>query len=345
MALIAGITHNSALSRLDGSRAPYIGMNHDDNTTHRKTSTRSFLSRYRAELLCALMLALMAANFLSVIRRKSITIDETLMIPAGYYHLTARDFRPINEHPPFAKVLGALPLVLAGAQAQAIDPAPGHDYEYYVNLCNQFWRSNHERYESLSFRARVPLIGVTLLLGVLVFIYARRLFGERAALLAVALFALEPTVLAHGRVVQTDIPSAFAYLLFCFTLYEHIRAPSLRRAVYVGLAAGLAVVTKFSMIVLWPVLAVTFYVLWVLARKRGQSRSRVWGHALVVAVASVVVVNAAYLFVHSPGAYQLSPASVDYATWLDGVLRVPIYLLSLALQTIFPPDFIYGISS
>ncbi|MGB8510225.1 MAG: glycosyltransferase family 39 protein, partial [Pyrinomonadaceae bacterium] len=241
-------------------------MHQDHNTTLNETAAQGFVKRRRAWLLCALILALTALNFLTVIGHKSITIDETLMIPAGYYHLTAGDMRPVNEHPPFAKLLGALPLVIMGAHAPAIDSTTNHEYEYYLNLFDNFWRANNARFDAMSFWARVPLICVTLLLGLLVFVYARRLFGERAALLAVALFALEPTVLAHGRVVQTDIPSAFAYLLFCFTLYDYLRAPALRRAVYVGLAAGLAVVTKFSMIVLWPVLVVLFYVLWVRAR-------------------------------------------------------------------------------
>ena len=55
------------------------------------------------------------------------------------------------------------------------------------------------------------MVALTLLLGVVIFVFARKLFGPRAALFAVLLFNLEPTVLAHGRIVQTDVPAALAY--------------------------------------------------------------------------------------------------------------------------------------
>ena len=67
------------------------------------------------------------------------------------------------------------------------------------------------------------MILFTVALGVLIFVIARKLFGARAAVFAVALFSFEPTVLAHGRVVQTDMPAAFGYLLFLFVLYWYLQ--------------------------------------------------------------------------------------------------------------------------
>ena len=82
--------------------------------TEAVTAAPDFLSR-RAGLFCAALLALMGAQMLSVIRQKSITVDEWVLIPAGFYHLTGGDYRPVHEHPPVAKVLGAAPLVALGA--------------------------------------------------------------------------------------------------------------------------------------------------------------------------------------------------------------------------------------
>src|SRR5215213_8062773 len=69
------------------------------------TSAPDFLSR-RAGVLCVALLALMGAQMLFVVRQKSITVDEWVLIPAGFYHLTEGDYRPVHEHPPVAKVLG-----------------------------------------------------------------------------------------------------------------------------------------------------------------------------------------------------------------------------------------------
>jgi hypothetical protein len=320
-------------------------MEDEEPKTEARQDGRGFFSRRRAELVCALLLTLMALTMLNVIRQKSVTVDELVMTPAGYYHLTERDFRPVSEHPPFIKVISALPLLFTGTEAPPLDPPPKADYVYFLGLFEQFWDMNDERYETVTFWSRVPAVAVTILLGALVFIYARRYFGERAALFAVTLFSLEPTVLAHGRVVQTDIPSAFAFFLFAFLFYEYLTGPKLKRALYVGLVAGFATVTKFSMIALGPLLAVGAVALFVLGPRRGLSRTRVAGQALVIALAAILAVNAAYFFQRgTPETFEESLArTVLPASVTEGSLRKPLEIGYYALQMAFPADYIYGI--
>jgi hypothetical protein len=318
-------------------------MKFDVEKRETETTVPGFFRRRRAEVLCAALLLLMAANMISVIRQKSITVDEWVMIPAGYYHLTEGDYRPVNEHPPFAKVLSAAPLLLTHTKAPPVDSQP-HDYEYFLGLFQTFWRENAARVDYLSFWARVPLVGVTMLLGALVFVYARRYWGERAALFAVALFAFEPTVLAHGRVVQTDIPSALAFLLFSFTFYEYLKTLNARRAAYVGLAAGLAAVTKFSMIALGPVLGVVFAMLYASAPRRGLRRKTVAGHAVALGVAAVLVVNAAYFFHHrTPEPLDEALGRLVVPAHVAEALRTPLEAGYYVLQVVFPADFVSGI--
>ena len=303
----------------------------------------SFLSR-RASVLCAVLLALMGAQMLAVIRQKSITVDEWVLIPAGFYHLTAGDYRPVNEHPPVAKVLGAAPLVALGAEAPAIEEG-AHEYEYFLGKFEEFWRMNAGRLDYLCFWARVPAVALTLLLGALVFIFARRHWGARAALFAVALYSLEPTLLAHGRVVQTDVPSALALLLFAFALHEYLKAPAVGRAACVGAAAGFAAVTKFSMVALGPVLCVVCAALLVLAPRKGLRRAHVAGQAAVLALAAVLAVNAGYFFRHAPPepfehALARSVVTLDVG---QGTLRAALAAGYHLLQVVFPPDFVAGV--
>ena len=153
------------------------------------------------------------------------------------------------------------------------------------------------------------MIGIALILGVLIFVFARHLFGPRAAVLAVALYTLEPTVLAHGRIVQTDLPSALTYLLFSFALYFYLQTPSARTALYVGLSAGLALATKFSMVALAPFVVLPLLGLFVFAPKLGQRRGLVAAQMVIAMATLIVVLNAAYFFYHRP--------PVSYATVLS----------------------------
>ena len=297
----------------------------------------------RAGLVCGLLLALMALQMLAVIREKSITVDEYVMIPAGFYHLTERDYRPVSEHPPVVKIIAAVPLLFTETTAPRIDGGP-NEYDRFLEKFDEFWRANAARLEQISFWARVPAVLLTVLLGARVFVFARRYWGERVALFAVALYSLEPTVLAHGRVVQTDIPSALAFLLFSVAAYEYLRLPCARRAACVGLALGFAAATKFSMVALAPVVCIGVAALFALAPRRGLRRRNVAGQACALALAAAFAVNAAYLFQRrGPDSLDTALARTIVPARVSARLHAPLELGFEALQTVLPPDFVYGI--
>ena len=176
------------------------------------TSTLATLRRTvavrKAEAVCAALLMLMAVNLLTSISRKSITNDEIVHIPAGYYHLVAGEFQLNNEHPPLIKMWAALSLLLVQPDEP---PAPKTEGENFMERTwgfhERFWQANQARFQTVTFWPRVMMVPITLALGVLIFSFARRLFGETAGIISVALFVLEPTILAHGRIVHTDVPS------------------------------------------------------------------------------------------------------------------------------------------
>lgn len=292
-----------------------------------------------AEIVCALLLVLMAAQMLTVVARKSITADEIVMIPAGWDHLTSGNFQLVNEHPPLSKLLAALPLPLIrpklkrSAETGADPLSPEEKWAREIG----FWEENRAAFESISFRARVPLIALACALGLLIFIFARDLFGAHAAALAVALYSLEPTVLAHGRVVQTDVPAAFGYLLFCYALYAYARAPHTARAAALGLASGLAIVAKFSMLLVAPLL-VGLFALQLLRAARPRRLTFV-AHGLCVVAASLFVVNAAYFFTGRP-------LLGSDARWLAEAFPANAELVTRAARAlcqVLPTDFVLGV--
>ena len=72
---------------------------------------------------------------------------------------------------------------------------------------------------------RVMPILITILTIILVYFLARRLMGKLWALLPTFLFALDPTVLAQGHYVTTDLGAAFGVVLATILLFEIYRRP------------------------------------------------------------------------------------------------------------------------
>lgn len=245
--------------------------------------------------MAAVVLAIMAANLISVTARKSITTDEIVLIPAAYYHWVDDDVHLIGQHPPLSKLLAGFPLLFLQPnewKPERTDPAgrpDQHEWDYVMH----FWRDNRASFETISFWSRTPMIGLTLALGVLVFVFTRDLLGRRPACLAVLLLALEPTILAHGRIVQTDIPAAFGLLLTVYALWRYLRVPGWKNASFIGTAAAVALLAKYSMLVVVPAI---FAILAVLFYRNAARRKSVLRDAALTAISLLVVVNAAYFF-------------------------------------------------
>jgi hypothetical protein len=95
-----------------------------------------------------------------------------------------------------------------------------------------------------------------LALVVLVWQFASRVFGQQVALLATILLVLEPNILAHGSLVDTDVALTASFFAAVFAFYEYVAAPALWKAVLVGLAVGITLSSKFSGVAVVPVLTV-----------------------------------------------------------------------------------------
>jgi Dolichyl-phosphate-mannose-protein mannosyltransferase len=293
--------------------------------------------KHGAELLSAGLLIIMGLQMLAVISRKSITTDEIVHIPAGYYHLVAGDFELNNEHPPLVKMWAALPLLFVQPNEP---PAPKTEDENFMERTwgfhARFWQANRARFQTVTFWPRAMMVPITLALGVLIFVFARKLFGDTAAVISVGLYVLEPTVLAHGHIVHTDVPAALVYLLFFFALHRYSEEPGLKRALLLGLACAVALLTKFSMLVIVPTLAFYLLVRLFIQRRDRKQRAQVLLHSGVMTVVVLLLVNAAYYFQHPAleasdvrWVEQRSPALLGFVTtgvrWLSKI--VPTYYL------------------
>jgi 4-amino-4-deoxy-L-arabinose transferase-like glycosyltransferase len=295
-------------------------------------------SRHRFTILAGVILLLMAANLVSVTARKSITADEIVLIPAAYYYLVDEKVNLIGQHPPLCKFLAGLPLLFIQPnewKPEKIDPAGRPDQNEW-GLVQHFWADNRSHFELICFWSRLPMIALTLALGFLIFVFARDLVGPRAAVLAVALFALEPTILAHGKIVQTDIPAAFGLLLSVYASWKYIRAASWKTACGLGVAVAVALLAKYSMLLVVPAVFALPLVLCFTADTRRKDRFR---DAIVAATTLLLVVNAAYFFNHR----ALTPGDLK---WISDVFPESKTIMTVGVRIsrwFLPTDLVMGI--
>jgi hypothetical protein len=198
-----------------------------------------------------LLLALMAVLSGGAARRESVTVDEIAHIGAGVSYLQKLDLRMNEEHPPLAKALAALPLVIRGVHADYSN----FSWTFSSKIFHQFlgeWVFGHwvimrwnDPYSTLLW-ARVPMLFLTLLLGLVIYVYGSRLGNAWGGLLCLCVYASMPAFLAFGPLVITDIAVALFWVLAVWQLPEMWRSPSRWTVLKFGLALAGAFLTKFS---------------------------------------------------------------------------------------------------
>jgi hypothetical protein len=196
----------------------------------------------RAAAACAVLVGWFAWRGERFIAANGPTFDEGAHLAAGYAYWTAGDFRLNREHPPFLKLLWALPLVLGDAPPLASEPDANHWHVADAWL----YRSGVPPRALLDPARRVNLAlgcGLVLLVGWV----AYRVWGAALAGVAGCGFAAsDPTLLALSCVLTTDVGVSLFGLLACYLVWEYAAAPSRGLLAAAGVALGLTLGAKFS---------------------------------------------------------------------------------------------------
>ncbi|MGW5721598.1 ArnT family glycosyltransferase [Amycolatopsis sp. NPDC003865] len=258
----------------------------------RRPRSRAGRRRWVA-LIAFALLAEMAVAMITTAVEQTPTIDEPVYVGTAVVYLQQHSLRYNPEHPPLGKLLIATGLAFADVH---LDPAFAGD---------QTQLGRHVLYESgndpgrLMMAARLPVIVLTLLFGLVVFAFARDLTGSAGGLVALALYAFSPDVIAHGSLATLDVPVTGFLLTSVWLLWRARQRPA-RYLPFAGLALGAALATKMSALAAVPVLLL-LVVLSVRHARRLDPHRTAWLPGLVAATAfaliAVTVVWATYLAV------------------------------------------------
>ncbi|WP_240521694.1 ArnT family glycosyltransferase [Amycolatopsis vastitatis] len=192
------------------------------------------------------LLAEMAIAMVTTAVEQTPTIDEPVYVGTAVFSLEQHSLRYNPEHPPLGKLIIATGLAFADVHV-----GPAFDGDQTQLGRHVLYESGHDP-GRLLLLARLPVIVLTLVFGLVVFAFACELTGPAGGLAALALYAFSPDLIAHGSLATLDVPMAGFLLTSAWLLWRARRRPAFYLPL-AGLALGAAVATKMSALAAVPV--------------------------------------------------------------------------------------------
>lgn len=257
---------------------------------------------------------------------KSPVFDEPLHAARAYYVTATGEWDMQAGHLPLLyRLIGPLFWLLPERPA----PHQLSQTDDHVEMARDIIRALDRPWDNLLFPLRVVVMELTLLLGATLYRWARERHGGVGGLLSLSVYTLSPNILAHGRLVTTDLVLTCFFFLAIYTFQGLLGQPTVGRCAAAGVSLGLALASKVSALLLLPLFALlmVFRAVTLRSDRPRHSEGRPAGHrrflsdAVWLALTGLVAAIVVWLL-----------CGLDTGPWSEGWPALP---LSNYVKTVF----------
>lgn len=203
-------------------------------------------------IIISLLLAL-ALQVIMSSRQKCAYYDEPFQISAGLYHIKYNDYRIEIQNPPLIRIISAIPLLFTNVTIKKEEKPRWTSYEKYA-FGKEFLYKNRLNAGTILLLARLQILGLSVLLGLIIFLWARKIFDdENCALFALAVYCFSPNILAHSGIAGTDLGVTTFIMMALFSFRNYFESKTPKNIILTGIFTGLALSSKFSAVLLIPI--------------------------------------------------------------------------------------------
>lgn len=177
------------------------------------------------------------------------TLDEPAHLVAGIWHWTFGRFDLYRVNPPLVRMWATAPILALDYEAdwRSHCTQPGIRPEF--GMGEDFFRANRNRAMRILILARFACIPFSLLGAFVCYRWAAMLAGDLAGILAMTLWCFSPNIVAHAQLITADAPASSLAITASYCFSRWLRHPSWGETTLCGMALGLALLTKTTLIV------------------------------------------------------------------------------------------------
>ena len=294
-------------------------------------------------LLVVLLVLAFLAQGIFLIQDTSPTTDETAFHMAnGYTYLVTHDYRMSPANPAFTREWMTLPWLFIHPKLD-LDKTSWKEADSVPFSQEFFYKDNRAIANLLLYSARFMILILGLILGMVIFVWSKSLYGIWGGVLSLSLYAFCPVFLAHSSIAHTDLAVSFFCTLSAYFLWRYLEYNRQQSLWAFAFSFGLACAAKYNALYLGPL-----FLMMILFRK-GFVKF-LFATFLTVAV-SFFVIWACYFFEFKPLLWEGVPRigeKLGYITNISNAIapgneKIRQFFLNAARQVPIPmPSYILG---
>lgn len=317
------------------------------------TFRNTVMSSIKRRFVIFLLLSCFFVQSFYCLSSKSATFDEVQYFGIGKYLLTHQSWDVMGAilHPPLSYYLNSLPLFSVQEDIRlweyegavrdltflgAVDVYRGQA------LLSSPWNEN----DRLLIASRSMTLLLSLLLGFYIYKFSSALYGEINGLLPLVLFSFCPNMLAYSGLIIPDISLTTFTFIALYYLWLSIKDNSRRNHLLAGFFFGLALLSKFTALLLFPVFIVVCLMVSV------QKKCNMFSAIVVIFATALFTLLAGYGFDITPYfmglQYQLDHAVSGHNAFLIGEYSTQgwwyYYIVVFLLKTPIPVIILFIIA-
>jgi 4-amino-4-deoxy-L-arabinose transferase-like glycosyltransferase len=301
-------------------------------------------------ILVLIFLSLISILLCLAMPRLSPTFDEGGHLLSGIDIVTHRDTSFYYTNPPLIKSAAAGFALALGPELSIpqADPTGGSTW---IPRFQNFMRTNQNNFLQALNLSRIIIVLFYFASTLLIWLWARKLYGKYSAWLALGLWGLSPVVLGLSNLLTMDVPLCFFALLSAYYISQWHEKK--RDIYFVGFsfAYSFGVMAKFSMATLFPIFLLFFF--WSCLKNKTKLKKIIL-YFIGSVVTFIVILNSCYLFQSTPtklanlefysSVFSGTQSKIHYDTF-SHTNRGNIFKTSLlgSIPLPIPKDFIRGL--
>lgn len=216
-----------------------------------------------SKIIVSLLLLTFLCLSLSGIVSKSATFDEVQYVGIGKYIVKNHKWDVMGSilHPPLSYYLNSVPLLFVDDDVrlwQYEEKERGIDFLGGVDIIRgqELLSAPFNAGDRLLISSRLLFALMGMWLGYYVYRFSRLLYGETGGFLSLFLFTFCPNMLAYSGLILPDMPLALFTLAFCCHFWICLDSDTMGNRLMTGLFLGLALLSKFTALLLIPLLVI-----------------------------------------------------------------------------------------